>query len=129
MFEGYHLSAKEDYITKTEYLKYHNELENSVQMILNALRGPDLRGGLVKDVNKIYTEIALIKTSLKQYDFDKMQTDITLLKKCVTNGAEKQKEAKAQAEWTKKQWGVIISAVVSGLLGLVSNIIPYLCSP
>lgn len=121
------MQEDEKFVRKDDCAKHVVEIENKLQMILNALRGPDLRGGLVKDVNKIFTEVALLKNRMGDVDWDEFQTELALLKKAVANGKnhiDKEEAAEIRRkEWSRKQWLAILAAVFSGIFSIISNLI------
>jgi hypothetical protein len=91
------MSEEEPYVTKSECIRHVTELENNLEVVKKALCGDDLRGGLVRDINKIFTEIALLKNAIKK------------------NGTSK--------EWSKKQWGAIGAAIVAGAFSIIDTVI------
>jgi hypothetical protein len=85
------------YVAVNDCIKHVTEIENKLTTIQTAICGSDMRGGLVKDINKLYVEVAL-------------------LKKAVSNGV-------VQRDWSKKQWLGIVAAITTSLISVAGNII------
>ena len=55
------MSEEDRYVRRDECIKHVTGIENELAIIKDALVGHDLRGGLVKDINKVFIELALLK--------------------------------------------------------------------
>ena len=55
------MSEEGQFVSRDECIKHITSTEKKIQTLLDAVCGPDLRGGMVKDINRLYTDVALLK--------------------------------------------------------------------
>jgi hypothetical protein len=108
-----------EFVLREECVKQLTDVNNNLDIIRRAVCGNDMRGGIVKDINKLFTELALLKNSVESIEPATLRMELTLLKKAVDGLIQEKKEEK---ELSQKQKAALWGSLLGFLTSLALNI-------